>query len=169
MKKKEHTQFKGALILSTLLHLFIVGLFYFGLPFVFEQLPEEQDVLTFEVVSIREITNIKTENQSKQEEKIAEKSKQVKSAPPTPKEKTPPPKKPVKKQETKKKKEIIPVKKKEPPKKTPPKKKEVQKIAEDHMDSIYNNLDEESKGTDAKKPKKSHEAHKQGNKNAQWL
>jgi outer membrane biosynthesis protein TonB len=162
MKNQEQTQFQGALILSTLLHLFIVGLFYFGLPFVFEQLPEEKEVMTFEVVSISEITNIKTENQSKQEEKIAKKSKQVKSAKPTPKEKTPPTKKPVKKEETKKKKEVVPVKKKEKPKKTPPKKKEIQKVVEDPMDSILKNLEKESKGADAKTPTKSHEAQKQG-------
>lgn len=166
MKNQEQKQFQGALILSTLLHLFIAGLFYFALPFVFEQLPEEKDVLTFEVVSINEITNIKTENESKQDEKLAKKSKQVKSAKPIPKEKTPPPEKPVKKEEPEKKKEIVPVKKKEKPKKTPPKKKEVQKNKEDPMDSILKNLEKESKGTEAKTPTKSHEAKKQGTKTA---
>lgn len=158
MKNKEKKQFQGALILSTLLHFIIVGLFYFGLPSAFEKLPEEKDVLTFEVVPVSAIANIKTESKSKQKEKIAKKSKQVKKAKPTPKKKTPTPKKPVKKDETKKKKEIVPVKNKEKPKKMPPKKEETKKQDDDPMESILKNLEKESKGTEAKTPTKSQEA-----------
>lgn len=166
MKNKEKKQFQGALILSTLLHFIIVGLFYFGLPSAFEKLPEEKDVLTFEVVPVSAIANIKTESKSKQKEKIAKKSKQVKKAKPTPKKKTPTPKKPVKKDETKKKKEIVPVKSKEKPKKMPPKKEETKKQDDDPMESILKNLEKESKGTEAKTPTKSQEAKEQSNKTA---
>lgn len=166
MKNKEKKQFQGALILSTLLHFIIVGLFYFGLPSAFEKLPEEKDVLTFEVVQISEIANIKTENKSKQKEKVAKKSKQIKTSKPKPKKKTPTPKKPVKKKEPKKEKEIIPVKKKEKPKKPPAKKEEVKKQDDDPMESILKNLEKESKGTAAKTPTKSHDAKEQSNKTA---
>lgn len=166
MKNQEKKQFQGALILSTLLHFIIVGLFYFGLPSAFEKFPEEQDVLTFEVVPISAIANIKTENKSKQKEKIAKKSKQVKTSKQAPKKKAPPPKKLVKKKKPQKKKEIVPVKKKEKPKKPPPKKEEVQKQEDDPMESILKNLEKESKGTEAKTPTKSHEAKEQSNKTA---
>ena len=166
MKNKEKKQFQGALILSALLHFIIVGLFYFGLPSAFEKLPQEKDILTFEVVQISDLANIKTENKSKQQEKVAKKSKQVKTSKPKPKKKAPNPKKPVKKEEPKKKKEIVPVKKKEKPKKPPPKKEEVKKQDDDPMESILKNLDKESKGTAAKTPTQSHEAKEQSNKTA---
>lgn len=166
MKNKEKKQFQGALILSALLHFIIVGLFYFGLPTVFEKLPQEKDVLAFEVVQISDLANIKTENKSTQKEKVAKKFKQVKTSKPKPKKKAPTPKKPVKKEKPKKKKEIVPVKKKEKPKKPPPKKEGVKKQDDDPMESILKNLEKESKDTAAKTPTKSHEAKEQSNKTA---
>lgn len=167
MKTQEKKQFQGALILSTLLHIIIVGLFYFGLPSVFEKLPQEKDVLTFEVVTVSAIANIKTENQSKQKEKIAEKSKEIKTSKPVPKKQDPLQKKPIEKKENpKKEKEVIPTKEKAKPKKTPPKKTEVQKQEEDPMDSILKNLEKESKGTEAKTPTKSQESKELSNKTA---
>lgn len=166
MKKQEKKQFQGALILSTLLHFIIVGLFYFGLPSVFEKLPEEKDALTFEVVPVSAISNIKTENKSTQKEKIAEKSKEIKASKPVPKKQVTPPKKIIEKEEPKKEKEIVPAKEKAKPKKAPPKKAEVQKQEEDPMDSILKNLEKESKATEAKTPTKSQEAKEQSNKTA---
>lgn len=167
MKIQEKKQFQGALILSALLHIIIVGLFYFGLPNAFEKLPEEKEALTFEVIPVSAIANIKTENKSKQKEKIAEKSKQVKTSKPAPKKQDPLPKKPIEKKESpKKEKEIIPAKEKAKPKKISPKKTEVQKQEEDSIDSILKNIDIESEGTDAKTPTKSHEAKEQSNKTA---
>ncbi len=165
MKKQEKKKFQGALILSTLLHLFIVGLFYFGLPFAFEKLPEEKDVLTFEIVPISEIANIKTENKSKQEAKIAKKSKQVKTSKPKQKKIPTPPQKKIEKKPTPKKKEIVPNKKKAKVKKKPPKKK-AQQNNDDPMESILKNLEKESKGTNAKTPTRSQDIQKQGNKTA---
>jgi outer membrane biosynthesis protein TonB len=127
MKNQEKKEFQGALILSSILHLTIVGFFHFGFPSIFEHLPEEQNVLTFEIVQLSELTNIKTENKSKQKSKIEKKSKQVKAAEPVPKKEVTTPEKPVEKkiEKSKKKKEIVPVKKKKKPK--PKKKKKVQK------------------------------------------
>jgi outer membrane biosynthesis protein TonB len=166
MNIQEKKQFQGALILSTLLHFIIVGLFYFGLPSVFEKLPEEKDVLTFEVVPVSAIANIKTENKSTQKEKIAEKSKEIKASKPFPKKQATPPKKIIEKEEPKKEKEIVPAKEKAKPKKAPPKKVEVQEQEEDPWDSIYKNIDKKSEGTEAKTPTKSHEAKEQSNKTA---
>ena len=75
-----------------------MGLFYFGLPSVFEKLPEEKDVLTFEVVPLSAIANIKTENKSTQKEKIAEKSKEIKASKPVPKKQVTPLKKIIEKE-----------------------------------------------------------------------
>ena len=169
MKNQEKKEFQGALILSSMLHLIVVGFFYFGLPSIFEKLPEEQNVITFEIVPISEITNIKTESKAKQKSKTAKKSKKVKTSKPAPKKKTPAPKKPVKKkiEKSKKKKEIIPVKKKKEPKKPKPKKKKiVEKKVEDPLDAILKNLDKESKGNSAKTPTRSHETKEKGNKTA---
>lgn len=166
MKKQKKKQFQGALILSTLLHFIIVGLFYFGLPSAFEKLPEEKDVLTFEVVPASAIANIKTENKSTQKEKIAEKSKEIKTSKPVPKKQVTPPKKIIEKEEPKKEKEIVPVKEKAKPKKTPPKKVDVQEQEEDRMDAILKNLEKESKGNAVKTPTKSQEAKEQSNKTA---
>ena len=60
MKKDAQKQFRGALILSVLLHFIIVGSFYFKLPSAFEKLPEEKEILTFEIVQVKEVSNIKT-------------------------------------------------------------------------------------------------------------
>ena len=141
-----------------------MGLFYFGLPSVFEKLPEEKDVLTFEVVPVSAIANIKTENKSTQKEKIAEKSKEIKASKPVPKKQATPPKKIIEKEEPKKEKEIVPAKEKAKPKKAPPKKVEVQEQEEDRMDAILKNLEKESKGNAVKTPTKSQEAKEQSNK-----
>lgn len=166
MKKQEKKRFQGALILSTLLHFIIVGLFYFRLPSAFEQLPEEKDALTFEVVPVSAIANIKTENKSTQKEKIVKKAKGIKASKPVPKKQDTSPKKIIKKEEPKKKKEIVPAEEEAKPKKAPTKKVEVQEQEEDRMDAILKNLKKESKGNAVKTPTKSQEAKEQSNKTA---
>jgi outer membrane biosynthesis protein TonB len=167
MKNQDKKEFQGALILSSILHLILVGFFYFGFPSIFERLPEEQNVLTFEIVQLSEITNIKTESQSEQESKIEKKSKQVKASEPTPKKQEPAPEKTEEKkiEESQKKKEIVPIKKKKEPEKPKPKEKKIiKKKVQDPLDAILKNLDKESKGSDVKTPTRSQEAQEKGNK-----
>ena len=160
MKSKEKKQFQRALILSALLHFIILGLFYFVPPSTLEKLPKEMDVMTFEVVQISDLDNIKIENKSKQKAKVAKKSKQIKTSKRKIKKKS------AKKDKLKKKKEIVTVKKKQRPKKLALKKKGVRKQDDNPIESILKNLEKESKGKASKTQTKSHEAKEQSNKTA---
>ena len=116
--------------------------------------PKQNDPIIFEVLTVKDVANIKNASKSPQKKEETDKKSrkvektQIKSAPkPTPKteikEEKPEPKKeaiqPKKKQAPKpKKKQAAPL-----PKVTPPK-------SDDPMDSILKNLEQESKGTNAK-------------------
>jgi len=58
MKEQEDKKFQRAIIVSAILHLVLVGIFFFGFPSVFEKLPEEQDVMTFEILPTSELSNV---------------------------------------------------------------------------------------------------------------
>lgn len=169
MKKQEDKKWQGALTLSVTLHLILVGVFLFGMPSVFETLPEEQDALTFEILPLSAITNVKTENKSVQKEKEAKKSREVKKSQPKPAPKPPEPqKKKIEKQapEQAKKKEITPVVKEKKPVEKP---KPIPKKDEDAIDSIQKNLENDSQGDDAKISTRSHTAQKAGDKNSRGM
>jgi len=197
MKEQEDTKFQRAIIVSAILHLVLLGVFILGVPSMFEKLPEEPDVITFEIVSMSDIVNIKTENIVAKKAIDPEKSKEVKKSDtakkqdPTPVETKPEEKKePVKEEEKPKDAEKIPekepIKKEEKPeKKVEPKKEPVKepvkevakpkakpKVApkiEDSIDSILKNLEEESIGTDSKILKKSHAEQAAGTKKAKGM
>ena len=78
MKEQEDTKFQRAIIVSAILHLVLLGVFILGVPSMFEKLPEEPDVITFEIVSMSDIVNIKTENIVAKKAIDPEKSKEVK-------------------------------------------------------------------------------------------
>ena len=145
--------------LSVFVHIIFILLFFFGLPSMFERFPEEKDVLTFEVVPLSAISNIKKESISQKQEQQAEKSKLVKntksSVQPIQNTKHDEPKK----QTIDKKSEQVPTKKVQPTKAKPEKKKSakqqnkstnLKKKEEDIIDSVMNNLEKESQGEDAK-------------------
>ena len=179
MKNCKDKKFQGAVILSVLLHIILIGAFFFGVPSLFERLPEEKDVLTFEILPISEIANVKTETKVATKKKEAKKSKQVKKQAPkksTPKQKSKPTSTPKKKIEKKvknipaKKKAASPPKKvkekkKEPQKPQPtPKKKEITKKDEDAIDSILKNLEKDSEGNEVKTSTTSTAEKQQGKK-----
>ncbi len=134
MKEQEDKKFQRAIIVSAILHLVLLGVFFFGFPSVFKKLPEEQDVMTFEILPTSELSNIKNENIVAKKAIEPEKSKEVKKSDtakkqdPTPVETKPEGKKePVKEEEKPKDAEKIPEKepiKKEEKKKEPEKKVE---------------------------------------------
>ncbi len=196
MKEHEDKKFQRAIIVSAILHLVLLGVFFFGFPSVFEKLPEEKDVMTFEILPTSALSNVKNENIVAKKAIEPEKSKEVKKSDtakkqdPTPVEAKPeekkepikeeekpkdaekiPEKEPIKKEEKKK----DPEKKLEPkiePKKEAPKPKAKPKIApkeDDNIDSILKNLEEESIGTDSKILKKSNAEQAEGTKKTRGM
>jgi outer membrane biosynthesis protein TonB len=132
MKEQEDKKFQRALIVSAILHLILLGVFFLGFPSVFEKLPEEQDVMTFEILPTSELSNVKNENIVAKKAIEPEKSKEVKKSAtakkqdPTPVEAKPEEKKePIKEEEKPKDPEKLPekqpIKKEEPEKKPEPK------------------------------------------------
>ena len=57
----DNNKFNGALALSAMLHIIIVAIFFFGLPSLFKKLPEEENIISFEVVHFSQVPNIKTQ------------------------------------------------------------------------------------------------------------
>jgi len=199
MKEHEDKKFQRAIIVSAILHLVLLGVFFFGFPSVFEKLPEEKDVMTFEILPTSALSNVKNENIVAKKAIEPEKSKEVKKSDtakkqdPTPikpeeikepvqeeEKKTPPPEeeKPKNVEKTPEKEQIQKEEiKKEPEKKVEPKKempkpKAKPKVApkeEDNIDSILKNLEEESIGTDSKVLKKSHAEQIEGTKKARGM
>ena len=80
MKEPEDKKFQRAIIVSAILHLVLLGVFFFGFPSVFEKLPEEQDVMTFEILPTSELSNVKNENIVAKKAIEPEKSKEVKKS-----------------------------------------------------------------------------------------
>ncbi len=162
--------FEGSLILSTVLHIVIIGFFMFGAPSFFRPMPKEQSVMTFEVVPISEIDNIQTTQKAEEleEEEEEEEFKEVKTtAEPKPKEeaKTEDEEKPEVK-ENDEPKEIIPEKenKKKQEKKPEPKTPPVEEV--DPIDSILKNIEKESKGTNKEAHKKTRKSKKPNRRRA---
>lgn len=171
MTKPVDKQWQGSIALSAALHLILIIVFLFGMPSVFETLPEEKDALTFEILPTSAITNVKNENKSKQQAKIAQKSREVKKSQPKPKPQPQPkpveaPKKKVEKKapEEVAKKAVSPPQEKKPIEKPKEQTKPIPQKDEDAIDAILKNLEKDSQGTDAKISTRSNEEQKAGNK-----
>jgi len=169
MKTQEEKDFQRDLIISLVLHLVFVVIFVYGIPTLFKKPAEEHQVITFEMLTVSDIVNVRNQDikkpepkevqESKKIEKSATKNKEeVKKTKEPPLEKTEPSKKeseiiPEKKEE---KKEKVVSKKEEPQKKVTPPKKEKElpkkpiKKQEDLMDSLLQNLEKESDGEKTK-------------------
>ena len=151
---RKDKNFQRSLVISGILHLIILVVFLFGLPSVIKKLPEEQNIMTFDIVSIQEINNIKTERPNDKISTEPEQAKQVKKSIKPKEEK---PKKDKHKPEIKK--EIKPktpavtkVKKKiekvEKVEKETTKPENTTKQPKDSIDSSLKNLEKESTGQD---------------------
>ncbi|PCJ27354.1 MAG: hypothetical protein COA94_04125 [Rickettsiales bacterium] len=177
MRNPENNFFEKAVIFSVLVHIIVIGLFFFGLPSAFERLDNEKDIMTFEVLPMSAITNVKNERTIQKKAKIAKKSKQIKNsktaAPPKPKKSAQKPKiKNKPKNIPAKKKKIKVVEKQKEMKQAPPKQKaapERYKLKEDVIDSILKNLESESEGDSSKTPVKSFSARDKGSKYARGM
>lgn len=178
---KNNDNFFICLSLSSALHLLVIYLFLFGIPFLPHQAFEEQ-IITFEMLNISDVSNIPTQTKNNPEptkEEVIDKedSKNVTTSPTEPlkteepkivEEKQPEPQKieevkpkeePInieqkEKLEEKKKEEIKP-KEEEKPKIIPPKPKPPKKKLPTHddLDSLLKNIEQASSGTNPKSNK----------------
>ena len=168
MKNQEQKAFQKDLIISLVLHLIFIGVFIYGIPSIFKKTPEEPDVITFEILPISDITNVRDQGVKTPEPKEIKKSQKIEKSAALPKENL------EQKEETPKQEEPKPVEKKqetpkeEDKKKPAPIKKEVKKPQlrkeettkkapkkqEDIMDSLLANLEKESEGTERRSPNK---------------
>ncbi|MBU6184150.1 MAG: hypothetical protein KGO98_02655 [Rickettsiales bacterium] len=161
MKNQEQKAFQKDLIISLILHLIFIGVFIYGLPSIFKKAPEEPDVITFEMLPVADITNVRDQGVKTPEPKEIKKSQKIEKSASSPKEnleqKEETPKPVEKKPETPKeedKKKPAPIKKEV--KQPQPKKEETAKKApkkqEDVIDSLLANLEKESEGTERRSP-----------------
>jgi len=161
MKNQEQKAFQKDLIISLILHLIFIGVFIYGLPSIFKKAPEEPDVITFEMLPVADITNVRDQGVKTPEPKEIKKSQKIEKSASSPKEsleqKEETPKPLEKKPETPKeedKKKPAPIKKEV--KQPQPKKEETAKKApkkqEDVIDSLLANLEKESEGTERRSP-----------------
>ena len=166
MKNQEQKAFQKDLIISLILHLIFIGVFIYGLPSIFKKAPEEPDVITFEMLPVADITNVRDQGIKTPEPKEIKKSQKIEKSAASPKENL------EQKEETPKQEEPKPVEKKpetpkeEDKKKPAPIKKEVKqpqpkkeenakkapKKQEDVIDSLLANLEKESEGTERRSP-----------------
>ena len=80
--QEENAKFQRAIFISGILHLILFVIFLLGVPTILEKFPEEQDTVTFEMVTITDISNIQTQNVNPQisESSEIEKSIEVKKS-----------------------------------------------------------------------------------------
>ncbi|MDC0865251.1 hypothetical protein OAP56_04825 [Rickettsiaceae bacterium] len=176
MNNLEKRRWEGSIALSIFIHIIFILLFFFGLPSMFERFPEEKDVLTFEVVPLSSISNIKKESIVQKEQQDTEKSRLIKNARSTTQPVQNNKHSEQKQQVASKKAEQVPVKKVQPTKikqaqkenkavaKQQNKSTNLPKKEEDIIDSIWNNLEKESEGEDNKARKKSSNEAEKGKK-----
>ncbi|MBP7190420.1 MAG: energy transducer TonB [Rickettsiaceae bacterium] len=164
----KNADFKSSFITSVIAHIVAIFLLYFGVPSLWKKFPEDQ-VMTFEMLPISSVTNIKTQKAQKDKAVDSENAKEVKSSQPEevkeekspekPEPKTPEiqhpdqpkedlkPKEPEKKEPKPAETKPQPKPKEEVKKKPSPKKKEV------NLDSLLKTLEKASEGTEAKSKK----------------
>jgi membrane protein involved in colicin uptake len=94
------------LIISLILHLIFIGVFIYGLPSIFKKVQEEPDVITFEMLPVSDITNVRDQGVKTPEPKEIKKSQKIEKSASSPKENL------EQKEETPKQEEPKPVEKK---------------------------------------------------------
>lgn len=167
---KNNDNFYLCLSISIALHLLAIYIFLFDLPHFSKNFTEDiEDVITFEMLTVATISNIPTEQKQQEKEIENQQAKNVKQLKPEPAKELPEEskpkevekkeipkldaeaivkeKEPIKKQELEKKKkdDVKEPKKKEPKKKLP---------TDSDLDSLLKNLEQSSKGADAKSNKR---------------
>lgn len=125
MKNQEQKAFQKDLIISLVLHLIFIGVFIYGLPSIFKKVPDQQNVITFEMLTVSDITNVRDQGVKTPEPKEIKKSQKIEKSAASPKENLEQKEETPKEEKTTplKEAEIVPEKKKEEeaPKKEEPK------------------------------------------------
>jgi membrane protein involved in colicin uptake len=106
MKNQEQKAFQKDLVISLVLHLIFIGVFIYGLPSIFKKVPEEPDVITFEMLTVSDITNVRDQGAKTPGPKEIKKSQKIEKSTSSPKENL------EQKEETPKQEEPKPVEKK---------------------------------------------------------
>ncbi len=106
MKNQEQKAFQKDLIISLILHLIFIGVFIYGLPSIFKKVQEEPDVITFEMLPVSDITNVRDQGVKTPAPKEIKKSQKIEKSASSPKENL------EQKEETPKQEEPKPVEKK---------------------------------------------------------
>ena len=86
MKNQEQKAFQKDLIISLILHLIFIGVFIYGLPSIFKKVQEEPDVITFEMLPVSDITNVRDQGVKTPEPKEIKKSQKIEKSAASPKE-----------------------------------------------------------------------------------
>ncbi|MBN8522703.1 MAG: cell envelope integrity protein TolA [Rickettsiales bacterium] len=157
MKNQEQKAFQKDLIISLVLHLVFIGVFIYGLPSIFKKVQEEPDVITFEMLPVSDITNVRDQGVKTPEPKEIKKSQKIEKSASSPKENL------EQKEETPKQEEPKPVEKKpETPKEektTPskeaeivPEKKKEEEVQKKEEPKPVEKKPETKKEEDKKKP-----------------
>jgi outer membrane biosynthesis protein TonB len=166
MSSAKENGFGSAIIISFILHILIIGLFIFGVPSFFFKLPDDPKIITFEMLPLSDIVNVKPQTPKQPKIQEVEKAKKVletkqdkpevvekelkkKEPPKEPKPKEPEIEKP-KQPEKKEEKKALPVPNKKEEKKpiTPkqPEKPKQKPKDEDPLNSLLKTLEESSEG-----------------------
>lgn len=163
MTQNNNSDFRIFLVISLVIHLIIAILLIFGMPSLFRKLPEEQ-IISFEIVTVSDKTNIKTQKVQKEKAIEEDKAKTVKKSTPESSKSEPTyTEEPIKQEtvshpEAQKPKEQI--KKQEPapkntlkPKNTNAKKKVPEKKKDLDLNSLLKTLEKASEGKEEKSRK----------------
>ena len=86
MKNQEQKAFQKDLIISLVLHLIFIGVFIYGLPSIFKKVPDQQNVITFEMLTVSDITNVRDQGVKTPEPKEIKKSQKIEKSAASPKE-----------------------------------------------------------------------------------
>ncbi|MCC8460927.1 MAG: hypothetical protein LN545_02880 [Candidatus Megaira endosymbiont of Carteria cerasiformis] len=145
MKNQEQKAFQKDLVISLVLHLIFIGVFIYGLPSIFKKAPEEPDVITFEMLPVADITNVRDQGVKTPEPKEIKKSQKIEKSAASPKEEMP--KQVEKKPETPKEEKTTPSKEAE----IVPEKKKEEELKKEEPKPVEKKL-ETPKEQDKKKP-----------------
>ena len=157
MKNQEQKAFQKDLIISLVLHLIFIGVFIYGLPSIFKKVPDQQNVITFEMLTVSDITNVRDQGVKTPEPKEIKKSQKIEKSAASPKEnleqkeetpKQEEPKQVEKKPETPKEEKTTPLKEAE----IVPEKKKEEEAPKKEEPKLVEKKPETPKEEDKKKP-----------------
>ena len=86
MKTQEQKTFQRDLLISLALHLIFVVIFIYGIPSLLTKVPEEDNTITFEILTVADIANVRNQDTKKPEVKEIKESQKIEKSAAKPKE-----------------------------------------------------------------------------------